>query len=186
MCIRDRINNIKSEIRQKQSALKACKDEWFTINIFCDLAGEITGLNGRVRELQAKSKTVTLKLNSARNNLSSAKKRLTDTTVKLGTVTRDLDRNTKNLRSTEERISTIKTSIEQLNNVQGDSRTSLAKLVNTLSELDRHNDKSKRRSTVRRLRSASAELFDVLQNPTFEVYREGISQSNGAKACAIQ
>jgi len=156
------MRNIEAQIQAKQAALDDCKRRWYTINIFCDLAGEIVGLNGQLRKQKAQLKAADIKASSLQQQLPEAQSRQRQAAERLQTTQTTLAQTKREIAAAEAEIKVIKASLSDIRTVKQDYSVELLQFQGAFTEFEGLDPSSDRSSVVRRLRRESADLGNRL------------------------
>lgn len=180
-----RMQQVEWEIRSRQAELDSCKAYWGFVGFLCDLAGEITGLNGQLRQLSAEqqgheltTRTLEPHFLAAQNRQILAEQRWHEAQSKLGQTQAAMV-------ATEAKIKVLKASLEEIRALRQQYATQQDSLNLSFTEFENLDPASDRRSVTRRLRQESVALNDLLLKAHTLLDKNGLSLPGGEHICAL-
>jgi len=180
----NRMATLRGELDARKAALASCKDKFGIIGFMCDFAGEITGLNGQIRELEPAVAVAKTNLDAGRIRLSAAQDRLDTAQAQLATAQQAVEKNRTNLRMTEAEIIAIKKALEALRSARFSYASELARFNSAYSEFQNLDEDDDPSFIVRDLRAASEEMEDALPHARAVLRDNGLVLPSGARVCA--
>lgn len=178
-----RMNSIEAQIQMDKATLDDCKNRWWTINYACDLTGEIVGLNSSLRQLSAEKNATNIRRNALQQQFREVETRRNLAINQFQTIQKMSAQNKLGIAAAEAKIKVIKTSLAEIRIIKQDYSTELIKLQDTFNEFDSLDTHSDRRSIVRRLRSESAYLKDLLVKAQVLLDNNGLLLPSGKRIC---
>ena len=163
-------NKLEEELRvyqnqkwSQEEAVRICKNEWYTINAFCDLAMEITKLVGLIESVEGKIASTTQRLNSARDAKNEAQQRLNESEKELVLVKQQLEQSNVSVRQMENEISTLKITLSNLRSENQNDNILFDNFENALKEAKSVDTADARARTARKVILISEKVDNALK-----------------------
>lgn len=180
-----RMQQVEWEIRSRQAELDRCKDDWGFVGFLCDLAGEITGLNGQLRQLAAERQSHELTTRMLEPQVQAAQNRQIQAEQHWYEAQSKTEQTQAAVLATEAKITVLKASLEQIRLLRQQYATSQDSLSHSFAEFESLDPASDRRSVIRRLRQESAALNELLLKAHTLLDKNGLSLPGGERICAV-
>jgi chromosome segregation ATPase len=178
------MQKIKAEIRAREAAMAKCKKDFGFLGFFCDLSGEIIGLNGDLRKFSAAYKAASIPLRSSEQQLREARERQNRARAEFQQAQNALNQTERDLATTEAEIKALKATLARIREVGGDYSEELRQFQYAFSELEGLDPNSDRRYVVKRLRRESADLHNLLIEARKLLDQKGLLLPSGRFICA--
>ena len=153
-------------------------------SFLCDVAGELSGLNGSLRDLEGAMQATNVRANASLARLNQAKLQVDEARTQLKENKNSLTEAQQERETIEGEIKVIKEGLSEIRMVKQDYSSRRQGFEQVFDEIKNLDPNSDRRSVTRRLRRESEDLGDLLIKAQNLLDKNGVMLPNGDQACA--
>lgn len=178
------MQELERQLSARQLALEECKKKTWILGFMCDFAGEITGLNQQIRQLQPALSAHQTKFNGlkARQAKIEADYRAADNDF--AKVRADKQANEAMIASTEAEIKVLKRALETLRSTRFTYASEQKRFESAYADFKGAPDDDDPAFARRNLRDASADLAEEIPRARAVLNDGGVQLPSGARVCS--
>lgn len=181
--LKRQLETVESKRRALRASINACKDEWWTINILCDLAGELAKLDAQFSNLDGNARAVRTRADGSRQRLETARRNFEAARRNFDAAQAAMASATADIKTAEAQIKLIKANLAGLRASRQSFLLARDGFAEALASAQRVETASERSSAARRLRREADTLAEIETSTASLMRAEGIEMPDGARIC---
>ena len=181
---KQKITRLNARLKSANAALKDCKNKLWIFGFTCDIAGEISGLNSDIRNMQAQRQAEQIKFSSATTQHVAASASRVAASESHSAAKVALQQKQKSIAENEAELKAIKSALSAMRAAKQGYATKQSSLASAYQDFKALDPSSDRRFEIRQLRNASQEMATALPIAEAVVDDKGLRLASGKYICA--